>query len=188
MRMLAIAVIAFLLARPKVPGMAGSSHSGARAAVVIIIDNSGSMGYRFKGQTLLVRGKALASKLLGEARGPREQVLAVVRGHLQHFASVENAMKIYISATNGFQWELRTKLAVEVSERLSGFEAQVVNICQAGMDEGIFKKDVSAQDLAAVILGVPHSFLMAAARNDPPDVAAGIPAAEATVNRLLGTD
>jgi hypothetical protein len=56
------------------------------------------------------------------------------------------------------------------------------------MDEGIFKKDVSAQDLAAVILGVPHSFLMAAARNDPPDVAAGIPAAEATVNRLLGTD
>jgi len=127
-------------------------------------------------------------RLLGEARGPREQILAVVRGHLQHFANVENAMKIYISATNGFQWELRNKLAVEVNERLSGFEAQLVDICQVGMDEGIFKKDVSAQDLAAVILGVPHSFLMAAARNDPPDVAASIPVAEITIDRLLGTD
>lgn len=63
MRMLAVLLLVGLLAGPKWVS-AGGGGGVEPLAVVVAIDNSGSMGYRFAGQTHLAAGKALARRFV----------------------------------------------------------------------------------------------------------------------------
>lgn len=125
----------------------------------------------------------------GNARGPRDQIQAVVKGFFEHFKEHDRAFRLYVSASNGFQWELKSKLAEEAHEQQQAFMGTLVNICQAGMDKGVFKKGVPADMLAVTIMGIPHSYLLYwLEREENFDLLGVVPAAAATVDRILGTD
>ena len=64
LRMAAIVLAAMLIARWSLAGWRVVPRSSEPAAVVIVLDNSGSMGYRAEGQTVLARAKELAARLI----------------------------------------------------------------------------------------------------------------------------
>jgi len=64
MRMLAIVLLALLIARAQLPRWTTVAGSGAPAAAVVIVDNSGSMRYVHRGRGLLARGKRLAREVI----------------------------------------------------------------------------------------------------------------------------
>ncbi len=101
-----------------------------------------------------------AERRIDEARGPTEQVRACVRYFFEHFSRYQRQFRHYVSATNGFQWELRSQLEQEAFERQQRFNRRLVDICQQGLDQGVFKSGLSAELMAVTILGIPHSFLM----------------------------
>ncbi|MHC4983269.1 MAG: BatA domain-containing protein [Planctomycetota bacterium] len=77
MRMAAIILVVLLIARASVSDWRMVPVGDEPAAVAIVIDNGGSMGYRSGGQTSLGRGKALAQRLIGSLpEGSRVAVVA----------------------------------------------------------------------------------------------------------------
>lgn len=78
MRMLAMLLIALLLAKPTFVGGRVELGSAEPAAVVVAIDNSGSMGYRFGGRTHLAAGKEIAQRFVDQLPGGSR--VAVISG------------------------------------------------------------------------------------------------------------
>jgi len=64
MRMAMIALLALLVARLAIADWRQVAASGEPAAVVVVFDNSGSMGYTAKGRTRLAAGKETARQLV----------------------------------------------------------------------------------------------------------------------------
>lgn len=122
------------------------------------------------------------------ARGPLDKVHAVVSYYFEHFHRYSRQFRLYTSATNGFQWELRSKLADEALQRQAEFHKQLTDICQQGMDEGIFKRGVPADLLATIILSVPHPILAHWLAREGSDLLTLMPYSIAVVDRLVGAD
>jgi TetR/AcrR family transcriptional regulator len=125
---------------------------------------------------------------VAQARGPLDKVHAVVSYHFEHFHRYSRQFRLYVSATNGFQWELRTKLADEALQRQADFHRRLADIAQQGMDEGVFKRGVSADLLATYILGIPHVVLSHWLERDGSDLMSLLPNAMTIVDRLVGAD
>jgi hypothetical protein len=64
MRVAAVLLAVVLVARAQLPAWRGTLASGGPAAVVVVVDNSGSMAYTSAGATCLARGKKLAAEVL----------------------------------------------------------------------------------------------------------------------------
>ena len=64
MRMAAIVLAVLILGRAFLPGYRSSDGSSVPSAVVVVVDNSASMGYRLGGRTLLDRGKQVAAEIV----------------------------------------------------------------------------------------------------------------------------
>ncbi len=64
MRMLAIVLLAVLIAHPLIAGRAKVADTSPPVDAVMILDNSASMGYRYRNLTLLRRSKRLATRVL----------------------------------------------------------------------------------------------------------------------------
>ena len=77
MRMAAIALIALLIARARLPAWSSVTDSSLPVAAVFVIDDSASMGYRFQGRTLLARGQALSREVIDSL--PDRSRVAVLR-------------------------------------------------------------------------------------------------------------
>lgn len=76
MRMLAIGLIGFLLAQPFLEDVRAEA-TRAPTAAVIIVDDSASMGYRFKGKSLLLSSRDQVEELINDLpAGSRFAVLA----------------------------------------------------------------------------------------------------------------
>jgi len=131
-----------------------------------------------------------AERSISEARGLREQLHACIGSVLEHFGRYTDHMKLYVSASNGFQWELKSKLADEALVQQNRFRARVAEICQKGMDEGIFKTGIPADLLAISLVSIPHAFLTGVLEDDSndADLVSLIPQALALVDRMIGTD
>jgi len=125
---------------------------------------------------------------VAEARGPLEKVHVVVGYYFEHFHRYSRQFRLYVSATNGFQWELRSKLADEALERQGMFHKHLTDICQQGMDEGIFKRGIPADLLATNILAIPHPILGHWLAKEGSDLLSLLPYSITIVDRLLGTD
>ncbi len=125
---------------------------------------------------------------LSEARGPLEKVHAVVSYHFEHFHRYARQFRLYVSATNGFQWELRSMLDSEAMARQMQFRTRLIDICQDGMDQGIFKRGVPADLLAINVASLPHPFLLVWLERDTIDLMTLLPHAVTMVDRLLGVD
>jgi AcrR family transcriptional regulator len=124
-----------------------------------------------------------------EARGPDQKILAAVSYYFEHFQRYGRQFRLYVSATNGFQWELKSKLVEEAQQSQIAFQKQLTTICQQGLDEGIFKQGVPAGLLAVNILGVPHAMLMTWLENESgPALVSFLPQALTVVARIVGTD
>ncbi len=123
---------------------------------------------------------------LDAARGPREKVQAVIRYFFEHFTKYSRQFRHYVSATNGFQWELKSKLEQDAFESQRHFMRRLVDVCQQGMDEGIFKKGLSAELMAVTLLGIPHSFLMAWLEQEGVDLMTLVPPALVVADRVTG--
>lgn len=122
------------------------------------------------------------------ARGPLDKVHAVVAYYFEHFHRYSRQFRLYTSATNGFEWELRSKLADEAMQRQAEFHKRFTEICQQGMDEGIFKRGVPADLLATIVLSVPHPILAHWLAKEGSDLLALMPHSIAAVDRLVGAD
>jgi AcrR family transcriptional regulator len=122
------------------------------------------------------------------ARGPLEKVHAVVGYYFEHFHRFSRQFRLYVSATNGFQWELRTKLADEALARQADFRSRLSDICQQGMDEGIFKRGIPADLLATNILAIPHPILAHWLEKEGSDLLTLLPYSIIIVDRLVGAD
>lgn len=125
---------------------------------------------------------------LTEARGPLDKVHAVVSYHFEHFHRYSRQFRLYVSATNGFQWELRSKLESEAMARQMQFRTRLIDICQDGLDQGIFKRGVPADLLAINVASIPHPFLLVWLERDNFDLMSLLPHALTLVDRLLGAD
>ena len=121
-----------------------------------------------------------------EARGPKEKVHAVVRYAFEHFSKYSRQFRHYVSATNGFQWELKSKLERDAFDAQQSFMGKLVEICQRGMDEGMFKKGLPAELMAVTLMGVPHSFLMVWLEQEGVDLRSLIPPALTVADRVTG--
>jgi TetR/AcrR family transcriptional regulator len=122
------------------------------------------------------------------ARGPLDKVHAVVGYYFEHFHRYSRQFRLYVSATNGFQWELRNKLADEALLRQAEFHKLLTNICQQGMDEGIFKRGIPADLLATNILAVPHPILAHWLAQEGSDLLTLLPYSILIADRLVGAD
>lgn len=131
---------------------------------------------------------AVANQRINDARGPREQIHASVKACLEHFNNYSRQFRMYVSATNGFQWELKSKLADDALELQREFRQTVEDICQQGMDKGVFKQGIPADMLAMNIIALPHAVLASVMEDETSDIASKIPHALAVVDRMLGTD
>ena len=76
MRILAILLIVILIARPRLPAWQRAVDRSQPTAVVFVIDNSGSMGYRCREQSLLARGKQLSQEVI-ESLPDRSRVAVI---------------------------------------------------------------------------------------------------------------
>lgn len=121
-----------------------------------------------------------------QARGPLEQVRAAVSYFFEHFTSIAGAFRHYNTATNGFQWELKSQLEQEAFAMQQHFTTRLVDICQRGVDDGVFKKGVSAELMATTVLGIPHSFLMVWLEQEGVDLMSLEPSCLALTDRVLG--
>jgi len=79
MRIAVIVLIALLIARTQLPGWGRATDQKSPAAVVVVLDASGSMSYRQRGASLLAAGKRLAGRIV-EALPPRSRVAVVSTG------------------------------------------------------------------------------------------------------------
>lgn len=122
------------------------------------------------------------------ARGPLDKVHAVVSYYFEHFHRYARQFRLYVSATNGFQWELRSKLADEALQRQAEFHKKLADICQQGMDEGIFKRGIPADLLATSILAIPHPILAHWLAKEGSDLLTLMPFSITVVDRLVGAD
>ena len=76
MRMAVIALLAMVVARAFLPGALLVADRSVPALAVVVVDNSASMGYVYRGQTVLARGKRLAQQVLEDLpTGSRVAVL-----------------------------------------------------------------------------------------------------------------
>ncbi len=126
-----------------------------------------------------------------EARGPHEQLRTTVRYFFEHFAHYSRQFRLYVSATNGFQWELKNKLVGDSAEAQQLFFGRLIEICQRGLDEGIFKKGLAAEAMATTVFGISHSFLtlwLATPEDGRPELLSLLPAALETLDRVTGGD
>jgi hypothetical protein len=64
LRMLAVLLIVLIVARALLPGAGAATAQGEPTAVVVVVDNSASMGYRLDGRSLLDRGKDQATAVI----------------------------------------------------------------------------------------------------------------------------
>lgn len=130
----------------------------------------------------------VAEERVDSARGPRAKLHAAVSANLEHWHRYTNHLRLYASATNGFQWEFKSKLAEEALARHLAFERRVADVCQEGMDDGTFKRGIPAEIMATNVLAIPHSFLAVAIGREDGDILRMVPHALALLDRMLGTD
>ncbi len=76
LRILAILVLAFLMARPRLASWRSEVDRSLPVATVFVVDNSASMGYRWSGQTLLSHGKRFAQQVI-ESLPARSRVAVI---------------------------------------------------------------------------------------------------------------
>lgn len=122
------------------------------------------------------------------ARGPLEKVHAVVAYFFEHFHRYQRQFRLYVTSANGFQWELRSKLNDEALARQADFQKRLAEICQQGMDEGVFKRGVSADVLSMYILAIPHPMLVLWVDREGSDLLALMPPAVTIADRIVGAD
>ena len=125
---------------------------------------------------------------VAQARGPLEKVHAVLGYFFEHFHRYGRGFRLYVSATNRFQWELRNKLLDEAMHREREFHKRLTDICQQGMDEGIFKRGVPADLLADNIIAIPHHILGHWLSKEGSDILSLLPYSIILVDRVIGAD
>ena len=125
---------------------------------------------------------------LDDARGPRDQVHATVRYPFEHFTRYAKQFRHYAAASNGHQWELQTHVDEQAQGSQHTFTTRLTEICRHGLDQGIFKRGVSAELLAVTVLGIPHSFLLVWLEDETVDLLELVPQALLVADRVIGAD
>jgi AcrR family transcriptional regulator len=121
------------------------------------------------------------------ATGPRDQVHATVRAHMELFAEYRMQWRLYVTASSGFSRELKDELARSVMSFHMDFLQRLTGVCRNGLEEGGFRAGVSAELMAVSLLWLPHSFLTFIFEHEDTDVQALIPDAIEAADRITGT-
>ena len=104
LRMILLLLLAGLIASPFLDASQEKTHRAGPAAVVVVVDNSASMGYRYQGRTLLQRGKQMAASIVESL--PEGSRVAVItprrRGPGGFVARRDQAGRDILDVTPGF--------------------------------------------------------------------------------------
>lgn len=122
-----------------------------------------------------------------KARGPRDQIHALVTYFFEHFTRYGRQFRHYVAASNGFQWELKSQLEHDAFASQQEFMKRVVEICELGMEQGVFtSKGLGAELMAVTLLGIPHSFLSVWLDKEGVDLMSLVPQALIAADRVTG--
>ena len=117
---------------------------------------------------------------------PVEQVHAMIREYFDLFSYNLPVWRFHVYATAGLGSDVRNELRAEVQESTKVFMQRLTNVCQAGIDEGVFAAGIPPHLLAVAIHSVPHSFLGVIFERDKGEVHDLLPAALEATDRILG--
>ncbi|TFH21947.1 MAG: TetR family transcriptional regulator, partial [Myxococcales bacterium] len=88
-----------------------------------------------------------------------EQVHAMIREYFDLFSYNLRVWRFHVYATAGLGSDVRNELHAEVHESTKIFMQHLTQVCQAGIDAGVFAAGMPPHLLAVSLHSVPHSFL-----------------------------
>jgi len=122
------------------------------------------------------------------ARGPLAAVRAIVAYHFEHFTRYERQFRVFVLGGSMGAMEIKAEVEREARQRQAQFFSRVADICQRGLDEGVFKQGLRPEQLALALLSIPHSLLTYWLDNEGVELATLAPRALTMVDRLIGAD
>jgi len=123
---------------------------------------------------------------LDQARGPLEQVRELMRFHLDHFTLEARNFRSFTDTGNVAGMQIKSEVEREPSENKVEFFKRLIEICQAGIDEGIFKKGLAPELMALALMSVPHSILSYWLEHEGRELSSLLPQALEMVERVTG--
>jgi len=117
---------------------------------------------------------------------PAERLQRLIEGIYRYFERHQAAFRIYLGATHGFPWHIRSSMGERAFSKYQDFIAFVAAILEAGMRAGQWPKD-DATRLAGAVVGALNALLTQWQTNPKPAPVHGEAAAAVEImRRILG--
>lgn len=92
------------------------------------------------------------------AQSPKEKLGAALGTVFRYFEEHEASFRVYLGATQGFPWHIRTGLGERAYARHQEFLGFLTEVVRAGMEDGTWHEE-DAETLALAASGILHAFL-----------------------------
>lgn len=89
---------------------------------------------------------------------PNARLERLIEGIYRYFERHQAAFRIYLGATHGFPWHIRSSMGERAFSKYQDFLGFVAGLLEAGMRTGAWPKGNAAQ-LAAAVIGVLNAML-----------------------------
>lgn len=96
--------------------------------------------------------------LVGDSADPRVQLSRLVEAVFRYFEEHQDAFRIYLGATHGFPWHIRSSFGERTFEKYQEFLSFVSTLLRAGIEAGAWP-DADPARLAAAVMGCINGLL-----------------------------
>jgi AcrR family transcriptional regulator len=101
-----------------------------------------------------------------KARGPREDLEAVVDTLIEYFEENRYVFQIFATHQDHFEWPMKGELAEVVRAKYLNFIAELVEVFKGGIAQGLFK-NYEPEELALCFMGIMNSFIFLWINTEP---------------------
>ncbi len=101
-----------------------------------------------------------------KARGPREDLEAVVDTMIEYFEENRYVFQIFATHQDHFEWPMKGELAEVVRAKYLNFIAELVEVFKGGIAQGLFK-NYEPEELALCFMGIMNSFIFLWINTEP---------------------
>jgi len=123
---------------------------------------------------------------LGEVGSPPERLDRLVRRIFAYFERHRQAFRIYLGATHGFPWHIRSGLGEESFARYRRFVGVIENLLRDGMKDGSWPAGDAGRLAAALVGAVNNLLTLRHTGDEAADSAEDVRFAEVVLRRLVG--
>ena len=121
-----------------------------------------------------------------ESADPRVQIERLVAAIFRYFEEHQHAFRIYLGATHGFPWHIRSSFGERTFQKYQEFLKFLAALLQAGIDTGAWAR-TNPQRLAAAVMGCINGLLTQRHTEQPQlHLTDDIAFATGVVSRLVG--